>query len=566
MRLLLVGCCVFVAAALAAEAGPDLVRPAEIPASAGLSSATSGEAVDGVPGSDCCAPHPWPGCDDPECQDIVCAVDPFCCEVEWDSLCAGEAIARCSVCGSGGPDVGTFSAYLDLDGGLQPGTENDGWTDPSTGQQWFYYPYYQWWNEWWPNEFDLFRQKHITIVLHVDYVGPAGYIDGVLNWAWPDWTDLGLSRPPLPGDLGDPAEEELYIGREPFILAVTAPGTYTWEFWLPFCPDWVSIDVFGSDVQFSGTITHICEDAVDPLGACCEPPGVCFATMTEAECLSIGGDWYAGETCPEFACGGIPEVGTFSAYLDLGGILQPGPDNDGWAEPSTGQQWFYYPFTMWWNEWWPNEFDLNRQKYIFIEFYVDYVGPVGYLDGVFNWTWPDWTYLGLGRPPLPWDFMDPAEEELYIGRTPIFFDVTAPGYYTWEGWLPFCPEWISIDVFGYDVQFGGTITHICEGLGEPHGACCEPPDVCFATMTESECLTIGGDWYEGETCPEFVCPGTTPHGACCEPPDVCFDTMTELECSAIGGDWYEGETCPEFVCPGSATLECPPDTIFGQLP
>ncbi|MGB0716858.1 MAG: hypothetical protein ACPGXK_13330, partial [Phycisphaerae bacterium] len=36
-----------------------------------------------------------PGCDDPNCCEIVCAEDAFCCDTEWDTLCANSATATC---------------------------------------------------------------------------------------------------------------------------------------------------------------------------------------------------------------------------------------------------------------------------------------------------------------------------------------------------------------------------------------------------------------------------------------------------------------------------------------
>jgi hypothetical protein len=55
------------------------------------------------PGSDCCTPHPTPGCDDAACEALVCGIDPFCCDVEWDSICVGEAEDLCGgLCGGGG--------------------------------------------------------------------------------------------------------------------------------------------------------------------------------------------------------------------------------------------------------------------------------------------------------------------------------------------------------------------------------------------------------------------------------------------------------------------------------
>lgn len=47
----------------------------------------------------CCEPGDAPGCNDGECEDAVCAIDSWCCDVEWDSICAGEANEFCAVCG-----------------------------------------------------------------------------------------------------------------------------------------------------------------------------------------------------------------------------------------------------------------------------------------------------------------------------------------------------------------------------------------------------------------------------------------------------------------------------------
>ncbi len=44
---------------------------------------------------DCCEANGTPGCDDAELTECVCALDPFCCENEWDDLCAGAAVDQC---------------------------------------------------------------------------------------------------------------------------------------------------------------------------------------------------------------------------------------------------------------------------------------------------------------------------------------------------------------------------------------------------------------------------------------------------------------------------------------
>jgi len=46
----------------------------------------------------CCFTHGSPGCNDPTCCEMICEVDPFCCESFWDSQCAEQAEAMCDVC------------------------------------------------------------------------------------------------------------------------------------------------------------------------------------------------------------------------------------------------------------------------------------------------------------------------------------------------------------------------------------------------------------------------------------------------------------------------------------
>jgi hypothetical protein len=50
------------------------------------------------PSSDCCIANGTPGCDDPECVVIICGIDPFCCDVAWDGICADEALELCPIC------------------------------------------------------------------------------------------------------------------------------------------------------------------------------------------------------------------------------------------------------------------------------------------------------------------------------------------------------------------------------------------------------------------------------------------------------------------------------------
>ena len=70
----------------------------------------------GTPGSNCCAPTGAPGCNDPVCQAAVCAIDSFCCDVAWDSICAGEALAdpACNGCQGGPQEPGISVTVIHL--------------------------------------------------------------------------------------------------------------------------------------------------------------------------------------------------------------------------------------------------------------------------------------------------------------------------------------------------------------------------------------------------------------------------------------------------------------------
>ena len=66
---------------------------------------TGGTCVDGASGN-CCVANGTPGCDDPTCCGTVCSVDPFCCDVVWDQTCANVANDLCNCMGCGAPGAG----------------------------------------------------------------------------------------------------------------------------------------------------------------------------------------------------------------------------------------------------------------------------------------------------------------------------------------------------------------------------------------------------------------------------------------------------------------------------
>lgn len=50
-------------------------------------------------GDGCCEVHPTTGCDNAPVETCVCAIDPFCCDEAWDDLCVSEVESeRCGNC------------------------------------------------------------------------------------------------------------------------------------------------------------------------------------------------------------------------------------------------------------------------------------------------------------------------------------------------------------------------------------------------------------------------------------------------------------------------------------
>jgi len=67
-----------------------------------VSAASFGQSCGNPSAGDCCAANGTPFCSDADCCNLVCSVDTFCCSVEWDAICAGEASGLCTICGGGG--------------------------------------------------------------------------------------------------------------------------------------------------------------------------------------------------------------------------------------------------------------------------------------------------------------------------------------------------------------------------------------------------------------------------------------------------------------------------------
>ncbi|MCK4460883.1 MAG: hypothetical protein KAW46_03715, partial [candidate division Zixibacteria bacterium] len=232
-----------------------------------------------------------------------------------------------------------------------------------------------------------------------------------------------------------------------------------------------------------------------------------------------------------------------------------------------GTGWYYYPDEEWWNIWfYDHPYDPERYKEAFIEFDVFPRGPgSSYIELAINWSTDQWSLdqpPGDSMPPLPG-----VNEDLYIGRELLFVMQDADGHYMFPWiWPEYNPEWVSIDVRGFNFIIpGGVIMHACvaEGTGEsmdlsfvinsrPTGACCDPlTGDCYVTTAEG----CTGDYMgDGTDCNPNPCP--QPTGACCNPVTGGCTITTEAACA---GDWMGAwTTCDPNPCPQPTGACCDP--------
>ena len=158
--------------------------------------------------------------------------------------------------------------------------------------------------------------------------------------------------------------------------------------------------------------------------------------------------------------------------------LLMGPANDpvdgggtGWMPPGGAQQWFEYPQDTggsWWNQWFYNDpYDPTRWKIITLTFeatQLDTTKPA-YGEVTINWSTPPWS-PNPDAPPMTDE--DPSGSGVvYIGRmVPQTFSIEGGGTYCFELTdyklpIPYNPEWVSIDIRGYNFTIVGDLTHEC---------------------------------------------------------------------------------------------------------
>ncbi len=172
---------------------------------------------------------------------------------------------------------------------------------------------------------------------------------------------------------------------------------------------------------------------------------------------------------------GTDNVLTLEPFLVRSDMFMVAMDENGEPEAFEGTgfnegTWYEYPNYEWWNVWfYDHPVDQNRKKVVTGSMMVEPRIPdmPSYVEIVFNWSTPDWPgYPELNRPPLPEDVQDPTIEDLFIGRSDpllIYEDniyEPIPIEIDWE-LLDFNPEWLSVDIRGYNYILTGNLQHVC---------------------------------------------------------------------------------------------------------
>jgi hypothetical protein len=165
----------------------------------------------------------------------------------------------------GAPVVSNFGALMGPNNDLIDGW-GDGWMPPTGGPQWFEYtmppPEDSWWNSWFYNdEYDPRRWKVIDLTFTATPINPdlPAYGQVTINWSLPPWSP-NPDAPPLP-DAGE------MVGRDdPTDFYIPSGGSYIYELTdyilpIPYNPEWVSIDIRGSNFKIEGVLVHECVPA-----------------------------------------------------------------------------------------------------------------------------------------------------------------------------------------------------------------------------------------------------------------------------------------------------------------
>ncbi|HRX97940.1 MAG TPA: T9SS type A sorting domain-containing protein [Bacteroidales bacterium] len=228
------------------------------------------------------------------------------------------------------------------------------------------------------------------------------------------------------------------------------------------------------------------------------------------------------------------------AWLDMSENGQPLVwEGTGYADG----EWFYYPNTEWWNVWfYDHPIAPERRKIINGIIIIEPRLPdlPSYVEIVFNWSTPEWPgFPEIDRPPLPSDVTDPQIEQMMIVRSEPLFVFQGNIFEPIQIPVPFeileyNPEWLSIDLRGYNFILMADIDHTCWIEGD----CTEFGNLDFGDAPEGSLAYTNGVNGQFPTCLNAGTPGS--YISHVQPSGLFFGGMVDTE-----GDGNAG-TCPMF--------------------
>ena len=257
---------------------------------------------------DCCIANGTPGCDDPECEGIVCGVDPFCCDTAWDQICADEAADLCEICDGGTGDNNSCAEAVDIFDGTTSfstiGATTDGPGLPASCEEGFGLSLV--------NDIWFHYQATCTGTVTVSTCNTADYDTRLAAYE-------GTTCPP--NDFVACNDDGAGCSGFTSIMEFEAVGGTTYK-----------LRIGGFDGSGTGTVSISCDGDV-ATEACCLDGGVC-ADVDPATCAGAGGDSQGpGTDCAGVECSGGTEACCFSsgvcADLDVATCTGAGGENQG---------------------------------------------------------------------------------------------------------------------------------------------------------------------------------------------------------------------------------------------
>ena len=112
------------------------------------------------------------------------------------------------------------------------------------------------------------------------------------------------------------------------------------------------------------------------------------------------------------------------------------------------------------------------------------------------------------------------------------------------------------------------IAHVHEAKApEPNGACClagcDSESIC-TEVSEETCLSLLGglEFHADFSCVDVTCPELVACWACCLPAGNCIEIAQE-HCITLGGEYHDGELCCEISCGGACCFDLDVDDLLG---